>query len=114
MLVGEARSFYYRADADRPVIAATTWDRTFLDEAMLAEPDEPAAWVAALREVGATHVLIGFAELGRLERSGYRPAALGPDAAARLAEVLVPLRAWRETGVVVFEVPGAGSTIGVE
>lgn len=114
VLVGEARSFYYRADADRPVIAATTWDRTFLDEAMLAEPDEPAAWVAALREVGATHVLIGFAELGRLERSGYRPAALGPDAAARLAEVLVPLRAWRETGVVVFEVPGAGSTIGVE
>jgi len=61
----EARTFW----AERSVIACTPFDRSVMEEVVrnAASPEDAAA---ALRRLGVTHVLVNYAEIGRLLRTG--------------------------------------------
>lgn len=83
-LLGISTPFYYTSS----IVYNVTWDRWPIVEAMRREPGEPQAvggvWLAELREQGITHVLVDFAEIARLSRSGYVDPFLTP---ARVAEL---------------------------
>jgi hypothetical protein len=102
-LLGDSTPFYYAV----PVRYATTWD-THWARALMDAPPERAA--SALRELGLGLVLVNFAELDRLTRSGFAAPELTPDRVRALLEslqsrgALVPIRAWPEQGRVLFRV----------
>ncbi|MCA9290743.1 MAG: hypothetical protein KDA25_06420, partial [Phycisphaerales bacterium] len=75
LLVGEAVPLYYRLDR---ITYATTWDRGPMSEVVAAAPDDPAAWVAALRARGFTHVLVNPIMLDLWTEAGWNDPNLTP------------------------------------
>lgn len=74
-LVGDATPFYLR----EPVLWHTTWDASPLGELMRERPEEPGAWTDALRERGVRWVLVNFAEIERLQASGWHDPLVTPQ-----------------------------------
>ncbi|NLU21399.1 MAG: glycosyltransferase family 39 protein [Phycisphaerae bacterium] len=75
MLVGEARTFYSR----RPCEYATVFNRQPLAEA-LEQMQDPTAVLGWLRERGVTHLLVHWAEIGRLGGTyGFPPVLMNPN-----------------------------------
>ena len=114
-LLGVSTPFYYTSH----VLYNVTWDRWPIVEAMRREPGEPktagGVWLAELREQGITHVLVDFAELARLERSGYVDPLLSP---ARVAELFfgrcAVVRVWgrREApSAALFSIAGSAPAV---
>jgi hypothetical protein len=107
-LLGHATPLYYT----RPLIYATTWDRSLFTQAIAASPRE-ADWAAQLRRAGVTHVLVNFAELQRLERSGFLDPLLGQEIIVEfLNEHADPVHVWPREGVAIYELradPPGGS-----
>jgi len=111
LLVGSATPLYFT----RPVRYVTTWDESPLAHAMREHPartpqeaagDAGRAWAAALKALGIRFLLVDFAELDRLTRSGFRDPALDPAGLhAFLQAHARPIRAWPELGIVLVEVP---------
>ncbi len=103
-LVGDATPLYF----GDPLVYSTTWDRSLLGEAIRAQPDNPAAWTAALRQAGVRRVLVAFGELARLRRSGFLDPALTPEAIELwLSESARPVREWPNLRRVLFELSGS-------
>ncbi len=67
LLVGDATPLLYRAK----IAYQTTWDRGPLSEAMRSDPDNPPAWLEALRDLGFTHMLVNIEMLELWERQGW-------------------------------------------
>lgn len=103
LLLGDATPLYFAG----PTIWSTTWDEDVLTETMRAQPEDPRAWVDALRDAGVGLVLVNFAEIDRLMRSGYAGEGVTVDRARQLGERLLPIRQWPGTGQVLFAVPPA-------
>lgn len=99
-LIGDARPFY----VPPPLRYNTTWDTWPLLDAMHAHPTAPTAWSATLRDQGVAVVLIDFAEIDRLSRSGYTDPVISPDALAPWISTLRPIRTFGP-GRVLFELP---------
>lgn len=97
LLVGEATPLFYDA---RRVAYATTWDTNPLAELFSSEPDN-ARVTRLLRERGFTHLLINFAELDRLKRSGFLDPQLDAERVARIARSQTLVRTWDATGQVL-------------
>lgn len=97
LLVGEATPLYY--DAKR-IAYTTTWDTNPLAE-LLAQESNDATVTRLLRERGFTHLLINFAELDRLKRSGFLDPRLDVERVARIARSQALVRAWDQTGQVL-------------
>jgi hypothetical protein len=103
-LLGDATPLYYQ----RPVLYNTTWDAWPLAEAIRSSPENPAAWGAALRARGITHIMVNFAELSRLRASkppasGWADPLITPAAVDRfLTSQAVPVRSWPEAGLALF------------
>ena len=99
LLVGEATPLYYEA---RKVKYATTWDTNPLSALLAEHGADDAKVAAALHERGFTHVLVHFAELDRLQRSGFLDSRLEPG---RVAEFIkregMLVRQWEMTGQVL-------------
>lgn len=90
-LLGGSTPLYFSC----PVLYHTTWDTSPLGELMRAHPGEPWAWAEALRQRGVVYVLADYAELMRLEQSGWYDADVTPDAVMRwLDEVGEPVLGW--------------------
>lgn len=68
LFVGEARTFYCERECIAPVVFN---DNVF--EQLLAESPTPAALCSALQQMGVTHLLVNWAEIGRLHET-YRGA----------------------------------------
>ena len=100
-LLGDATPLYFRP----PVLYNTTWDRWPLGEAIAAAPGEPAQWTRALRERGVRLVLVNFAELERLRRSGWADPRITPEALKAWLERggVRPIKEWQELGSALFE-----------
>ncbi|MDX2017100.1 MAG: hypothetical protein SFY95_05590 [Planctomycetota bacterium] len=102
-LLGDSTPFYYAV----PVRWATTWDANWAQPIIEAEPEVAAR---LLRESGLGLVLVNFAELDRLARSGFASPTLAPDRVRIMLEslqsrgALVPIRAWPEQRRVLFRV----------
>lgn len=75
LLVGEARPFYFLND----VAYQTTWDRGPLSDVMRNDPESPQRWVAALRALGFTHVLINVEMLQRWADRGWNDPLITAD-----------------------------------
>lgn len=99
-LLGDATPLYFAV----PALYHTTWDRSPLGEAIRSAPDDPAAWTAALRSAGVRLVLVSFAELDRLHRSGWYDPAVTPEAVREWlrAEGRV-VHSWPQTGRVLAD-----------
>lgn len=99
LLVGDATPFYLR----RPLAYATTWDTHPLAEAMRESPGDPAAWTAALRDRGLQWALISYAEIDRLDNSGWSDPLLTPDSVGDWAASLgQPVRVWPAQGRALY------------
>lgn len=99
-LLGDATPLYYTV----PVRYNTTWDRWPLAEAMREKPGDPAAWAAALRRQGITHILINLSEISRLSRSGWSDPAITPESIRPLFDSQTRvIRAWPELGSALYE-----------
>ena len=92
-LLGDGAPLYYAAavgnapwgssDGRSKVIYHTTWDTSPLGEAIRKHPDDPTAWTEAIRELGATYVLVNFDELSRLvTQNRYYDADVTPERVA--------------------------------
>ncbi len=114
-LLGDATPLYFTV----PILWNTTWDAWPLDRAMRApgagETGAGEAGMAArngadeLRRLGVTHLLINFAELDRLRRSGYSPAGMTPELAGRFAnEACSPIVVWERLGCGLFRLRAPG------
>lgn len=105
LLVGDATPLYLR----RPVGYATVWDRHPLGEAMRADPGDPAAWTRTLRSEGYRWALVSFAELGRLERSGWNDPLLSSQRVADWTDTLgQPVRVWPAQGRALYRLGRGG------
>lgn len=93
LLVGDAAPFYYSI----PLRYSTTWDTNPLARAMREHPSDPGAWAASIFPAGHGLILVDFAELERLRRSGWLDPELMPE---RIAEWI------RAEGRVVQDWPG--------
>lgn len=93
LLVGDAAPFYYAI----PLRYATTWDANPLARAMRAHPTDSGAWAGEIFPSGRGLILVNFAELERLRRSGWLDPDLAPE---RIADWI------RREGRVVQEWPG--------
>jgi hypothetical protein len=101
-LLGEATPLYYTV----AVVYSTTWDQSLLASAMQQAPDDPEAWAAELHRAGITHVMANFAELARLQRSGFLDPLLDRDGLLDLLEKHALLvQAWPEAGVALYALP---------
>jgi hypothetical protein len=115
-LLGDARPLYFTV----PVLYNTTWDAWPLAEAMRRAPEDPLAWLTELRGRGVTHVLVNYAEIERLGRSGdggWTDPLITAAGVARLMEGNARrVRSWPETGrqwpeaaEVLYELRGRGA-----
>jgi len=104
-LLGDSAVFYFAA----PVLYHTTWDVSPLGEAVRRWPDDPEAWVASLRRLGVTHVLVNAKELFRLvEKEGWYDLDVTLDRMVALTGVLgEPVRVWPDQARAVFRLPAA-------
>ncbi len=82
LLIGEAAPFYL----DRPVIYQTTWDRGPLSRILRDHPDDPAAWRAALKSLGLTHLFVNEDMLKRWEAAGWNDPLITAESARAFAE----------------------------
>lgn len=102
LLVGGATPLYLGRAPNR-IIYTTTWDTNPLGAALREADGNIDAALRLLREQrGVTHLLVDFAELHRLESSGYLDPRLAPEAMLPLVRdhTRVVLR-WDEFGVVL-------------
>lgn len=67
LLVGEAAPFYIT----RPIVYQTTWDRGPMSIVMREHPDDPRAWMSALKAQGFTHLFVNPGMLLRWEAAGW-------------------------------------------
>ncbi len=97
-LLGDATPLYFVI----PLLYHTTWDRSPIGSALRAGMDP----VAALRDLGVTHVLINFAELDRLGSDGWYDPQVTPE---WVRDEFLPrcevLRVWPATGSVLVALP---------
>lgn len=102
-LLGDSTPFYFAA----PVLYHSTWDASPLGEAVRAWPDDPHAWVRALRGRGVTHVLVNAKELHRLvdEDGWYDPDVTLKWMVALTGVLGDPVRVWPEQARAVFRLP---------
>lgn len=99
-LLGDATPLYYST----PPIYSTTWDASALTRAIASSPDDPSAWVGALRTDGADLLLINVAELDRLRRSGWLDPSLTDERVRALGERLgPPVQSWPRSGRYLFD-----------
>lgn len=100
-LLGDATPLYFTV----PVLWNTTWDAWPLERAMRNAGPEGLAprWAGELRRRGVTHVLINYAELARLRRSGYSPVEMTPEFGAAFArEACTPVVEWPRRGCALY------------
>lgn len=99
-LLGDATPFYYTGR----VLYHTTWDRSPLAEAIRRWPGQPEQWARALAKLDVEYLMVNFAELDRLRRSGWLDPDLTPERIdALLQRAGEPRRQWPETGQVLFK-----------
>jgi len=98
-LLGGATPLYFTG----PVLYHTTWDTSPLGELMRAKPGEPEAWAQALGARGVRMVLANYAELDRLEDSGWSDDAVtSRSVMAWLDAVGEPVAGWPRQGQVLY------------
>jgi hypothetical protein len=103
-LVGDSTPLYYGPH----VVYHTTYDASPLGELMRAHPDDPAAWVAGLRERGITWLLVNESELRRLAASGWYDPGVTAESVHRFVERLGgPEFAWPD-GRYAVRLPAPG------
>lgn len=74
-LLGDATPFYLLGD----VRYNTVYDRWLIEDAIEANPDDPARWTLALGEQGIDLVVVSFSEIDRYARSGWLPGSIDPE-----------------------------------
>jgi hypothetical protein len=102
LLVGEAAPLYF--DSKR-IAYSTVWDRGVLSRLLRQHPDDPAAWINALRDGGFSHVLINPGMLERWERSGWNDPMVTADRVTSFAREHLRLVGQYPRGELLFEVP---------
>ena len=100
VLVGESKKLGFRP----PVVSSSVWDRNGLERVMEDQPDDPDAWVRALRDMNAGVVVVNLSEMARAEASGYVDERLGAEAGRALLERLRVIAVFDGAGVVVARV----------
>lgn len=106
LLLGDTAPLYF--DPQR-ISYATTWDKnpfvTTLGVAASQTPTlpPPDKWSTELKRVGYTHILINFAELNRLQVSGFVDPSLNPKQIAAWAQSMEVVQAWPQTGQVLIK-----------
>lgn len=106
-LLGDSASLYYRF----PLLHHTTWDTSPLGLTMRASPDAPDRWIEKLRSVGVEYILVNFAELDRLARSGWYDPLVTSEAVSNWIRGRGSLvQAWPQTGQYLYRItPGSPS-----
>jgi hypothetical protein len=100
-LLGDSATLYFRF----PILHHTTWDTSPLGLTMRAWPDKPDVWLEKLRGEGVDFVLVNFAELDRLAKSGwYDPKVTSEVVGNWIRERGVLVQAWPRTGQFLFSI----------
>jgi hypothetical protein len=103
-LLGGATPLYLAV----PLLYHTTWDRSPIGEAIRANPGDDSRWAAVLTRLGVRCVLVDFAELERLRRSGWNDPDVTPDAVRDwLGRHARLVHAWPQAGRYLFDLEGA-------
>ncbi len=101
LLVGDATPLYF--DADIRITYATTWDPHPLAGALRASSGDLFSATQSVRErLGVSHLLINFAELDRLDRSGWLDPALAPEQLGAQLAGAPTSNAWSDAGQVLI------------
>jgi hypothetical protein len=97
LLLGDATPLYFPAG----VGYATTWDTHPLTAAVIAHPNDPAAWIKSLQLLGYTHLMFNGSEIARLSKGNGAPGSTWwdprlseQDIRAFLSALPKPIRAW--------------------
>ena len=100
LLIGETRSLL----VDAPVLSATAFNGPQLAE--IFATGTPEEWLARLRNLGVSHILVNHQELERL-LDRYRYLDIGPEQLTKLYKWFhtLPLAFSNESGTAVFVVP---------
>ena len=108
LLLGDTTPLYF--DPQRTTYA-TTWDKNpFVTTLGVATSKTPTAtlpppdkWSTELKRAGYSHILINFAELNRLQVSGFLDPSLNPEQIAAWAQSMEVVQAWPQTGQVLIK-----------
>ncbi|MBC23973.1 MAG: hypothetical protein CMJ32_08680 [Phycisphaerae bacterium] len=98
--IGMATPYYYTNRLEY----RTVWDRGILSEAMSQSPDDPEAWVQALRDHGHQLLLVMPSELERWRTSGW----LDPNLTVQRLDLLLeglPVRMRFSDGSILLDLP---------
>jgi hypothetical protein len=112
-LLGDATPFYLGVD----VIYNTTYDTSPMSTAVNQSSGDVDSWARSLRALNIQYVLVNFAELDRLRRSGFAAPAMTPENAEKLVSSCgVLVHAWPEQGRALYKLrpqppaPAPGTT----
>lgn len=101
-LLGDATPLYYTGK----VLYNTTYDSSAIAQAIERHPDSPPRWVDALLARGVTRVLVNYAEIDRLTRSGWIDPRITPDSIQRSIGAFGRIeRAWNNRSLVLYRLP---------
>ncbi len=99
-LLGDATPFYFGVD----VIYNTTYDTSPMTAAADQSAGDVDAWARSLHAMSIEYVLVNFAELDRLRRSGFAAPAMTPENAEKLVSSWgTPVHAWPEQGRALYK-----------
>lgn len=98
LFLGEATPFYYKAN----ITYQTTWDRGPLSEIIRADPDQPTTWIAQLRELGFTHILINYVMIQRWEEAQWNDPLINTANMYSLTKQLAVQRHWNHLGITLY------------
>lgn len=97
LLLGDATPLYFPAG----VGYATTWDTHPLTAAVIAHPNDAAAWIKSLQSLGYTHLMFNGSEIARLSKGNGAPGSTwwdprlsDHDIRSFLSALPQPIRAW--------------------
>lgn len=99
-LLGDATPFYLGVD----VIYNTTYDTSPMTAAVDQSAGDADSWARSLHAMNIDYVLVNFAELDRLRRSGFAAPAMTPENAQKLVSSWGTLvHAWPEQGRALYK-----------
>lgn len=101
-LLGDGAPLYFGAGK----LYHTTYDASLLGSLVRAQPDDPAAWVAGLRERDVRWIILNPGEIARLQASGWYDPDVTNELIFEFVELLGgPVRAWEAEGRYLVRVP---------
>ena len=98
LFLGEAAPFYYKAN----ITYQTTWDRGPLSEIIRLNPDQPTTWIAQLRELGFTHILINHIMIQRWEEAQWNDPLINTANMDLLTKQLAVEGHWNHLGLALY------------